>query len=109
MIGQMDQVVTIFTASYASDGVGGREKTLNNHGDFWAEASHLSGDEREHAQRDADKISVSFKMHNFEGFPVSTTSQIKWNGVIHDVVDVGFEGNQRLYVTFKTVAGEYLG
>ena len=109
MIGEMDQVVSVFTAEYTPDGIGGTEKTLVDLGQYWAKVTHLSGDEREHAQRNADKISVSFKMHNFEGFPASTTSQISWNGSMYDVVDREFDGNQRLYVVFKTVSGEYLG
>ena len=65
MIGKMNQSVTVYTASFSSDGIGGREKTLNSIGEYWALVDFLSGDEREHAMRNADKTSVSFTMHNF--------------------------------------------
>ena len=107
MIGKMDQVVSVFTASFAGDDFGGRVETLTQlPGAFFAEVAHLSGDEREHAMRDADKTSVSFKMHNFDGFPASTTSVLVWGGVKYDVVDREYTGNQRLYVTFKAVSGD---
>ena len=57
----------------------------------------------------ADKVSVSFKMHNFEGLPVNTTSYIDWDGMRYNVVDRDFEGAQRLYVIFKTTEGEVIG
>lgn len=106
MIGKMDQVVEVFTTTYVPDGFGGRERTITSIGQYFAEVDHLSGEEREHAMRDADKVSVSFKMHNFEGFPVNTTSYLDWQGMRYDVVDRDFEGAQRLYVVFKTVEGE---
>lgn len=109
MIGQMDQVVTVYTSSFTDDGVGGRETTLTNFGQYWAFVEHLSGDEREHAMRNADKVSVSFTMHNFAGMPVSTTSIIEFDGVSYDVVDREYVGTQRLYIKFKGVAGEHLG
>lgn len=108
MIGKMDQVVEIFLTAYTPDGMGGSERTITSGGQYFAEVDHLAGDEREHAMRDADKQSVAFKMHNFQGFPVNTTSYIDWDGVRHDVVDKGFEGAQRLFVIFKTVAGEQI-
>ena len=108
MIGKMDQVVEIFTTSFSPDGIGGSDRSIVSAGQYWAEVKHLSGDEREHALRDADKTSVSFKMHNFEGFPVDTTSYINWSGIRYDVVDKDFDGAQRLFVIFKTVAGEQI-
>jgi len=109
MIGQMNQVVTVYTASFAADGMGGREKTTTSIGQYWARVDHLGGEEREHALRDADKMSVAFTMHNFEGFPVSTTSIIEFNGVKYDIVDREYVGTQQLYIKFKGVGGEYLG
>lgn len=106
MIGDMDQSVEIFTTTFTSDGMGGSDRTITSGGNYFAKVSHVAGEEREHAGRNADKISVSFTMHNFEGFPVSTTSFIDWAGQRFDVVDREYEGPQRLRVTFKTVAGE---
>lgn len=108
MIGKMNQSVTVYTASFSSDGIGGREKTLNSIGEYWALVDFLSGDEREHAMRNADKTSVSFTMHNFSGFPVSTTSVIEFDGVNYDVVDREYVGAQQLYIKFKAVAGEHI-
>ena len=106
MIGKMDQSVEIFTTAFTPDGLGGFTREISSGGQYFSEVEHLSGEEREHAMRDADKKSVSFKMHNFDGFPVNTTSYINWNGQRFDVVDKDFEGAQRLYVIFKAVEGE---
>lgn len=106
MIGKMDQTVEIFTTTFTDDGMGGRERSIASGGQYFAEVDHLSGEEREHAMRDADKVSVSFKMHNFDGFPVNSTSYIDWNGMRYDVVDRAYEGAQRLFVVFKCVEGE---
>lgn len=108
MIGRMNQLVTVYTSSFIPDGIGGREKTTASIGEYWALVEHLGGDEREHALRDADKMSVAFTMHNFEGFPVSTTSIIEFNGVKYDIVDREYVGTQQLYIKFKGVGGEYL-
>lgn len=108
MIGRMNQVVTVYISSFTPDGMGGREKTITSIGEYWALVEHLGGEERENALRDADKMSVAFTMHNFEGFPVSTTSNIEFNGVKYDIVDREYVGTQQLYIKFKGVGGEYL-
>lgn len=108
MIGRMNQVVTVYISSFTPDGIGGREKTNTSIGEYWALIEHLGGEEREHALRDADKMSVAFTMHNFEGFPVSSTSSIGFNGVKYDIVDREYVGTQQLYIKFKGVGGEYL-
>ena len=109
MIGKMDQSVVLYTAEYTPDGYGGNSVALMNSGVFYAEVEHLSGEEREHAMREQSKQSVSFKMHNFEGFPRTTTNVIEWLGVKYDVVDVDYSGSQNLFIIFKTVAGELNG
>jgi head-tail adaptor len=109
MIGAMDQVVEPFAASFVDDGFGGREESLLSLGQMWAKVEFLSGEEREHAMRNADKQSVKFTMHNFDNSVIGTTSVIVWNGVKYDVVEPSFDGNQRLYVSFVAVAGELNG
>jgi head-tail adaptor len=106
MIGKMDQVVEIFTASYVTDDIGGRAETLTTNGQFWSEVVFLTGEEREHAMRDADKDVVAFRFHNYEGFPASTTSVIQWNGNRFDVSEIAYEGSQNLYVVLKGQRGE---
>ena len=102
----MDQVATIYTASFVTDEIGGRVKTLSSIGQFWCEVIFETGEEREHAMRDADKDVVSFRFHNYQGFPASTTSVIEWSGGRYDVTSVGFEGSQNLYVVIKGQRGE---
>ena len=106
MIGKMDQVVEPFTASFVDDGIGGREETLSTLGQVWSHVEFLSGEEREHAMRNSDKQSVKFTMHNVDGFPLSSTSVIDWNGHRYDVVEAAYEGSQNLYVSLKAVSGE---
>lgn len=106
MIGKMDQVVEIFTASYVTDDIGGRVEALTTGGQFWAQVIFLTGEEREHAMRDADKDTASFRFHNYEAFPASTTSVVQWNGLRFDVTELAYEGSQNLYVVLKGQRGE---
>ena len=108
MIGQMDQVVEVFVTSYTSDGLGGRERSITSAGQYFANVATITGDEREHADREAYKQAAKFKMHNFSGFPVNTTSYIDWNGQRYDVTLDGYLGAQDLYITYSGVAGEQI-
>ena len=106
MIGSMDQVITLFDSVLTPDGFGGNSQQLVSKGQFFAKVNHLTGEEREHAGRNAQKQSVSFTMHNISSSNGVNTSVIEWSGFRYDIVDVEFSGNQNLYITYKCVRGE---
>lgn len=106
MIGKMDSVVDIYTASFIPDGVGGRERTLTFYDQMWARLEHGGGDETEHAMREADRNTINVTVHNYDGLPIATTSAIEIDGVRYDVIDRDYTNSMRLFVSFKCRAGE---
>jgi SPP1 family predicted phage head-tail adaptor len=109
MIGKMDSLVDVYTAAFAPDGMGGRERTLVHYDQMWAKIEHGGGEEKEHAMREADRNKIMVTVHNYDGLPIATTSVIEINGVKCDVIDRDFTNPSRLFIKFTCVSGELNG